>query len=81
VRYEELRRHVLVRRSTNGRLGLTLLIRQGVAAWSEAQLASPSRCARVLESPSDALVPEESRADIVHVLANMTLSNLKEVRA
>ena len=35
VRYEELRRHAVERQILAGRLGLAVLLRQGLAAWVE----------------------------------------------
>lgn len=81
ARYEELRRHVLDQGGTESRLGLTLLLRQGLAAWSEAQRACSLPRVRAVESRSDDLLPDDARTEVVHVLTNMALSNLQEVRA
>jgi len=35
VRYEELRQHAVERQTLAGRLGLAVLLQQGLAAWVE----------------------------------------------
>jgi len=78
ARYEELRDGVLGEGTWGGRLGLALLLREGVAAWMEAWRLCPDR---VAPPPSPAgrdgeLWSDPRSADVVRVLANMALGGL-----
>ncbi len=78
ARYEELRDGVLGKGTWGGRLGLALLLREGVVAWMEAWRLCPD----VVVPPSspagrdEELWSEPSSADVVRVLANMALGGV-----
>ena len=82
-RYEGLRVYGVERRTAASRDGLVVLLRQGVAAWMEArsrQSGPPPRPAQV--DPQRQLhLPKDVRAEVVGVLAAMTLSHIQEVNA
>jgi len=81
ARYEALRSHMR-ERDTSARHGLAVLLRQGVAAWMEAwsklPAAPPSRSADD-ERPKPCPLPDGASAEVVHVLAAMTLGHVEEV--
>lgn len=82
-RYEALRNHALQRDASVARHGLAVLLRQGVAAWMEAwsKMPSPSPQPAKDESPRPCPLPEGSSAEVVRVLAAMTLGYMQEVCA
>jgi len=77
-RYEALRAHVVERRATASREGLVVLLRQGVAAWMEAwsRLPAPPAPAVQTERQRPLPLPDEASAEVVRVLAAMTLSHI-----
>ncbi|MHC4137846.1 MAG: hypothetical protein ACYS0K_23130 [Planctomycetota bacterium] len=78
ARYEELRDGVRGEGTWGGRLGLALLLREGVAAWMEAWRLCPDRVA-LPPSPAGRdgdLWSDPSSADVVRVLANMALGGV-----
>ena len=80
ARYEELRRHVVERQILAGRLGLAVLLRQGLAAWVEqwSQVSTPTPSTeRSRPSP----LSDDTSADVIHVLAAMALGHMQEVHA
>ena len=78
--YEALRRSVLAGLSGGGHVGLVLLLREGLAAWmtSGAVGAAPVEAERRVAPP---VLSNEIDAAVVHMLANMALGGLKEMRA
>lgn len=80
VRYEELRRHAAERQILAGRLGLAILLRQGLAAWVEqwSRMPAPAPCA---ENSRPSPLPEDTSADVINVLAAMALGHIQEVHA
>ena len=82
ARYEELRREAVERQILAGRFGLAVLLRQGLAAWVEkwSKMPAPQRApsAEILRT---APLPDDTRAEVIHVLAAMALGHLQEVHA
>jgi len=80
-RYEALRNHALQRDASIARHGLAVLLRQGVAAWMEAwsKMPPPSPQPAKDESPRPCPLPDGSSAEVVRVLAAMTLGYMQEV--
>ena len=80
-RYEALRAHAAPRRAPASREGLAVLLRQGVAAWMEAwsRLAAPPAPPVQTERRRPSPLPDEASAEVVRVLAAMTLSHIHEV--
>lgn len=78
--YEQLRHHVLAALPGSGHFGLTVLLREGVAAWIE-------RCAagapfRSLTPPSQTSLPIVTpplRTGIVQILVSIALSRTQEM--
>ena len=82
VRYEELRRHAAERQILAGRFGLAVLLRQGLAAWVEQWSKMPApRPAPSAEKARPSPLPDDTSAEVIHVLAAMALSHLQEVHA
>ena len=82
LRYEELRGYAVAHHTPGSRDGLVVLLRQGVAAWMEAWSrlpAPPPRVQAALQRPSP--WSQDASAEVVHVLAAMTLSHIQEVPA
>jgi len=72
ARYEDLRRWIVDGAGGSSRWGLTLLRREGLAAWIATWAAAPGAAA-VTPRPEGALrLPDERQADVVRVLASMT---------
>lgn len=65
------------------RLGLAVLLHEGVAAWIEAWgRCTTSPVSAQLSPPTENAFSNKQHAEVVRVLANMTLDNLrKEIRA
>ena len=81
-RYEELREQVLAGESliVTERWGLTLLIRQGVAAWMRAwhnPLCRPAAATLSAEAPPMMNVRESWQQEATRLLVNMALSHLR----
>ena len=81
ARYEQLRCGVLEERFSDDRHGVALLVREGMAAWIEAWSlclipATPTVASPLQEAP---LLPQGLHGEMVHVLANITLSQLQRV--
>jgi hypothetical protein len=84
ARYETLRSQTIGGQTLAPRLGLAVLLRQGMAAWMDAwsNLPEPesSRSARGQRRRS-LPIPAESSAAAVHVLAAMAFGHMQEVHA
>jgi hypothetical protein len=83
ARYEALRAYAVERQTPASRDGLVVLLGQGIAAWMEAWSSLPAGPPRAVQAerqrPSP--VPDDVSAQVVHVLAAMTLGHIQEVRA
>ena len=81
-RYEQLREQVLAGESLIGKdrgTGLTLLIRQGMAAWMRARhdpLCCPAAAALEVEEALPMSLRESWQQEATRLLVNMTLSHL-----
>lgn len=74
-RYEDLRRHMLAGGGSRPRLGLTVLLREGLAAWITI-CATPAPAMAPGRDPSAGAalqLADDGHADLVHVLAAMAL--------
>jgi hypothetical protein len=84
-RYEVLRTHAVADHASASRDGLVVLLRQGVAAWMAAWSRLPlpwipsAQTEHQPSSPSP--LPDAASAEVVRILAAMTLSHLQEVPA
>jgi hypothetical protein len=81
ARYETLRRQALEpHHAVTARDGLAVLLRQGVAAWMQAwsRLPAPAVRAAQVEHERPPL-PDGTSAEVVRVLAAMTLVHIEEV--
>jgi len=80
ARYEELRRHAVERQILAGRLGLAVLLRQGLAAWVEQWSKVPAPAPSAERSRPSPL-PDDTSADVINVLTAMALGHMQEVHA
>ena len=75
VRYEDLRRHIIEAFGSRPRLGLAVVLREGLAAWMT--ICAPAASAVLpAPDPSDGAahrLSDEAHADLVHVLTAMAL--------
>ena len=80
--YEALRDRVLAGRTLGSRLGLSLLLRSGMAAWLEgwASCSQVEPAAQTTEARVEPLA-DECCAGVVSVLCSMALGNLMEATA
>lgn len=76
ARYEELRRRIVDGSGWSSRLGLAVLLREGLAAWITAWATAPGPA--VVAPPLDAAcrLADDRHAELVHVLAGMALQRL-----
>ena len=82
ARYEELRREAVERQILAGRFGLAVLLRQGLAAWVDQWSKMPApQPAPSAEIGRPSPLPDDTRAEVIHVLAAMALGHLQEVHA
>lgn len=82
ARYEALRAYAVERQAPASRDGLVVLLRQGVAAWMDAWSrlpASPPLPNSEALRPSP--LPADVSAEVVRVLAAMTLGHVQEAHA
>ena len=81
--YEDLRGRVLAGGALGCRLGLALLLREGMAAWLERGSLCPGGVppAGPERRLPEKVVPDGNCADVVRLLAHMVLSGLEEKRA
>ena len=84
LQHESLRSHVLKKNEifSTPTLGLTLFIRQGMLAWIETchqciPVANPT----LHKQPESPDLPCETKSEMIKVMANMTLFNLKETHS
>jgi hypothetical protein len=80
--YEQLRRHVLAGLPGGGRLGLAVVLRQGMAAWIEhgAYPLAPTGPTPVRESAAGASALPLN-AGIVQILASIALGRIQEIHS
>jgi hypothetical protein len=82
--YEHLRSRVLSGSALNRRLGLVVLLREGIAAWMARGIAGPAPV-EVEDNPHPRdeahLLSDEIHAGVVHVLASIALARKEEARA
>ena len=81
ARYEALRRHATEHRGGVARHGLAVLLRQGVAAWMDvaSQVPAPALRSAKDDARSPPPLPGDSSAEVVRVLAAMTLEHIQQV--
>lgn len=78
VRYEDLRRHIIEGFGSRPRLGLAVLVREGLAAWITT-CATTSTAVALTPDPSDGAVlrlANDAHGAVVHVLAAMALHRI-----
>jgi len=83
-RYEVLRAAAVAAPAVSAsRDGLVVLLRQGVAAWMDAgaRLPAPWTPPTRSEGQRPAPLSDEASAEVVRILAAMTLSHIQEVPA
>lgn len=82
TRYEALRQQVLASEAWS-REGLSVLLRQGVAAWLEivSQVPSPARRSTRAPRACSNSLPQGANAELVRLLVTMMLGHLGEVTA
>lgn len=75
ARYEELRRWIVDGSGWSSRLGLAVLLREGLAAWIAAcaMVSVPGLAAATPPSDAACRLPDDRHAELVHVLAGMAL--------
>lgn len=80
LHYESLRSQVLRKPGAlpERNLGLALFVRQGMLAWIETCHQCIPANATLEEQTETPVAPYETRPEMIRVLANMTLLNLKE---
>jgi len=83
ARYEALRRHVIEHSLTTARDGLAVLLRQGVVAWVQALSQLPAWPPRPPQKEPTQPWPlaDGASAEVVRVLAAMTLEHIQEVHS
>ncbi len=82
ARYEELRRQAMERQVLVGRLGLAVLLQQGMAAWIEqwAKMPAPTPVT-VSDTARPSSLPDDCSTQIINVLTTMALGHIQEVHA
>jgi hypothetical protein len=80
LQYESLRCQVLNRQEafTKRSLGLALFIRRGMLAWTEVCHQCISADSPLAKQPATPVFSYEIKSEMIKVMANITLSNLKE---
>ena len=83
ARYEALRAYAVERYAPASRNGLVVLLRQGVAAWMDAWSSLPTPSARPAQAGRQRTspLPDDASAEVVRVLAAMTLGHFQEAYA
>ncbi len=81
ARYEALRHHQRERPGAIAGYGLAVLLRQGVAAWMEvaSQVPAPAQRSTQDNTGRPPPLPGGSNAEVVHVLAAMTMEHIQQV--
>jgi len=83
ARYETLRAYAVQCHSPGTRGGLVVLLRQGVAAWMDAWSRLPPPPVRPTQSEREPPSPlqDDASAEVVRLLAAMTMGHIQEVHA
>lgn len=81
TRYETLRCYALQRHAPPSRDGLVILLRHGMAAWINAGSRVPALRPEPVQAHQSLPISDDTRIEVVHVLATMTLSHFQEVLA
>ena len=76
--YEELRRHAVAHQTLGGRLGLAVLLQQGLPTWIEQCSKVPTPALRA-ETFRPAPLRDDTSTDVVNVLVTMVLSHVQEI--
>ncbi len=81
TRYEAMRRQVMQRQGGLVCYGLAVLLRQGVAAWMEVASKVPAAAVRSARDDNERphALPGGSSAEVIRVLAAMTLEHIQQV--
>ena len=82
--YESLRSQVLKKEEvfSERSLGLALFIRQGMLAWIEmCHQCMPAANSILNKQPETPVLPYETKSEMIKVMANITLFNLKEAQS
>ncbi len=81
ARYEALRHQQIECQGAIAGYGLAVLLRQGVAAWMvvASQVPAPARCSAQDNTARSAPLSGGSNAEVVHVLAAMTMEHIQQV--
>ncbi len=81
ARYEALRHHQVERQGAIAGYGLAVLLRQGVAAWMAvaSKVPAPARRSAQDDQRKPPALPGGSNAEVVHVLAAMTIEHIQQV--
>ena len=81
-RYEQLREHVIDGPLRSDRLGLAVVVQEGLAAWLQRWSNLPLPQALGAQAPAPAIaLPEAAGAHVVQVLSAMALGHLREASA
>ena len=84
LQYESLRSQVLKKQEVFSArsLGLALFIRQGMLAWMEiCHQCIPAANSILDKQPETPVLPYETKSEMIKVMANITLFNLKEAQS
>lgn len=82
ARYEELRRYAMERQVLAGRLGLAVLLQQGLAAWLEQWAKMPATTpVPTAYSARPSSLRDDCSAQVINVLTAMALGHIQEVYA
>jgi len=84
LQYESLRSQVLKKEEvfSERSLGLALFIRQGMLAWTKmSHQCIPAANAILDRQPATPVIAYETTSEMIKVMANITLFNLKEAQS
>jgi len=84
LQYESMRSQVLKKEDVFSAqsLGLALFIRQGMLAWIETcHQCIPAANSILDKQPETPVLPYETKSEMIKVMANITLFNLKEAQS
>ena len=84
LQYESLRSQVLKKEEvfSERSLGLALFIRQGMLAWIKmCHQCIPAANSILDKQPETPVLPCETKSEMIKVMANITLFNLKEAQS
>jgi hypothetical protein len=84
LQYESLRSEVLRKQEflSERSLGLALFIRQGMFNWMQmCHQCIPAANSILDKQPETPVLPHETKSEMIKVMANITLFNLKEAQS